>query len=78
MQPIRVKLLELSDKRKLLSRAKKLKDIMGMEKVYILRDLTQKQLMKDRVLREEVRKMKEAGAMNVRIFKGIIVSGEQN
>jgi len=42
-RPIRVKLTELSDKRRILSRAKNLKNKIGFERIYIVPDLTQEQ-----------------------------------
>lgn len=49
-----------------------------MEKIYILPDMTQEQQLKDKVLRDEVRRRKEAGEVNVRISKGTVISGGLN
>ena len=77
MRPLRVKLTELSDKRRILSRAKNLKNKIGMEKFYIVPDLTQEPQREDKRLRDEVKRLRDTGAVNVRISKGTVVADEQ-
>ena len=72
-RPIKVKFTEINDKRRVLSRAKNLKNKVGMETIYIVPDLTQDQQRDDKVRRDEVKRLKDAGAQNVRISKGMVV-----
>ena len=62
---------------RILSRAKNLKNRIGMEKFYIVPDLTQEQQREDKRLRDEVKRLRDTGAVNVRISKGTVVADEQ-
>jgi hypothetical protein len=55
-RPIRVKVEEFRNKRRLLIAAKKLKDMDGKRNIYIVQDLTMKQQEEDWKMREEARK----------------------
>jgi hypothetical protein len=76
-RPVRVKMIDLEDKRRILFRAKNLKKVNGMEALYIMQDLSKAQQDEDKKLRSEVRRLREAGETNVRISKGVIVIGER-
>ena len=52
---------------------KNLKNKVGMETIYIVPDLTQEQQGDDKVRRGEVKGLKDAGAQNVRLSKGMVV-----
>ena len=56
-----------------MCRGKKLRNVSGMDKVFIVPDLTLKQQDEDRKLREEIRKLKSSGVTNAKIFRGNIV-----
>lgn len=75
-RPVRILIVDNTCRRKLLARAKKLKDMTGKDKIYIAPDLTRKQQDEDRVLREEVRRRKQAGEQRVYISKGVVVIGD--
>jgi len=77
-RPVRVRLSEMQDKRRILVRAKTLKQKTGYEKIYIVPDLTRMQQDEDKKLRDEVRVRKNAGGVNVRIVGGRVVEGNAN
>ena len=77
-RPIRIKLNDLVDKRRVMFRAKKLRNVVGMERMYVVPDLTKVQQEEDRKLREEVRRMKDEGVASVKISKGSIVVEERD
>jgi hypothetical protein len=72
-RPVRIKVDDQSHRRKLLARAKDLKDKEGLDKIYIVPDLTRVQQMEDKKLREEVRRLRAAGERGVKIEKGAVV-----
>jgi len=76
IRPLRVKLTDLGDKRRVLSRAKNLKNEAGMGKIYIVPDLTKIQQTEDKKLREEVKSLRMAGIINVKISNGKVISEE--
>jgi hypothetical protein len=76
MRPVRVAIDDWAQRRKLLSKAKILKNISGMERIYIAPDLTRKQQEDDKVLRDKVKGFRSAGEQKVRIERGSIVAGE--
>ena len=71
MRPIRVKFVEINDIWRVVSMAKNLKNKVGIETIYIVPDLTQEQQRDDKVRRDKVKRLKDAGAQNVRISKGV-------
>lgn len=75
-RPIRIRVGDIVQKRKILASAKKLKNTVGMERIYIVPDLTWQQQEEDKKLREEVRQKRAKGEVNVRIIRGEVVSGE--
>jgi hypothetical protein len=72
-RPVRIKVDDQSHRRKLLARAKDLKDKEGLDKIYIVPDLTRVQQMEDKKLREEVRRLRAAGERGVKIEKEAVV-----
>jgi hypothetical protein len=77
-RPVRIKVQDATHRRRLLANAKELKKMEGMERIYIVPDLTRMQQDADRKLREEVRTLRRAGEVGVKIVRGIIVkSGEE-
>jgi len=61
-RPIRVKLGNWENRRRVLLKAKMLKDITGFENIYVCPDLTRSQQKEDKKLRDQVR--------DFRIIKG--------
>lgn len=76
-RPVRIKLVDVEDRRRVLSRARNLKKEEGMERLYIVPDLTKVQQEEDKRLRNEVKRLREAGETNVKIVKGVVVVGER-
>jgi hypothetical protein len=72
-RPVRIKVDDQNHRRKLLAGAKDLKDKEGLDKIYIVPDLTRVQQMEDKKLREEVRRLRAAGERGVKIEKGAVV-----
>ena len=77
-RPVRVRMIDAADKRRVLSRAKLLKQKTEFDRVYIVPDLTRMQQDEDKILREEVKNRRNAGALNVRIVNGRVVEGIVN
>ena len=75
VRPLRIKLNDVEDKRRVLSRARNLKKVEGMDKIYIVSDLTKTQQEEEKKLREEVKRIREQGDLTARISKGVIVRG---
>jgi len=75
MRPIRIKLNDVEDKRRVLNRARNLKKVAGFEKVYIVPDLMKVQQEEDKKMRDEVKRLREEGDSTARISKGAIVTG---
>ena len=73
---MRIKLNDVEDKRRVLSRARNLKKVEGMDKIYIVSDLTKTQQEEEKKLREEVKRIREQGDLTARISKGSLL-GEQ-
>ena len=69
---------DLTDKGRLLSRAKKLRYVPEMNKIYIVPDLTLVQQQEDKKLREEVKRLRENGVANVKIYKGKVLTDDRN
>jgi len=74
LRPVRIEIADLYDRRRILSRAKELKNTPGMERIYIVPDLTRLQQEQDLKLRTKFRELKrEPGMNNIKIEKGSIV-----
>jgi len=78
VRPVRIQVLESQHKRRILSKAKDLKKKEGYERVYIVPDLTRQQQFQDRQIKDEFRKLKGAGAVNIKIEKGQIIKKQDN
>jgi hypothetical protein len=72
-RPVRVKVDDQSHRRKILGRAKDLKTMEGMDKIFIVPDLTRVQQLEDKKLREEVKRLRASGERGARIEKGVVV-----
>lgn len=77
LRPLRVKVKSFEARNEILKRAKNLKENQSFEKIYITPDLTRKQQVVDKELRDKLRKYKEDGIQNVRIRGGKIVKNGQ-
>jgi len=83
-RPLRIRIEDIDQKRRLLSRGKKLKEAEEVElrRVYLAPDLTRMQQDEDKKLRDKLKELrdieskKEKGKKNVKITKGEIVSEE--
>jgi len=73
-RPLRIKLKDMEDRRRVLARAKNLKKADGMQGYYIVPDLTKIQQEEDKKLRNEVRRLREAGNTFARISRGVVVT----
>lgn len=73
-RPIRVKVENSQHRRRILTCAKKLKDIAGKENIYIAPDLTRQQQEEDKTLREEVRLRRTKGEVGVKISRGEVIA----
>ena len=73
-RPLRIKLKDMEDRRRVLARAKNLKKADGMQGYYIVPDLTKIQQEDDKKLRNEVRRLREAGNTFARISRGVVVT----
>jgi hypothetical protein len=76
-RPVRIRVDEQGHRRKLLARAKDLKGKEGLDKIYIMPDLTRLQQQEDKALRDEVKRLRTAGETGVRIEKGVVVIRKQ-
>jgi hypothetical protein len=72
-RPVRIRIEDQGHRRKLLGRAKDLKGMEGMDRIYIMPDLTRVQQLEDKKLREEVKRLRAAGERGVKIEKGVVV-----
>jgi hypothetical protein len=76
-RPVRIRVDEQGHRRKLLATAKDLKGKEGLDKIYIMPDLTRLQQQEDKALRDEVKRLRTAGETGVRIEKGVVVIRKQ-
>jgi hypothetical protein len=76
VRPIRIVVEDVVHRRKILSKAKELKNMVGKERTYIVPDLTRKQQEDDRKLRDQVKIFKGRGDVGVKIVKGQVVKGD--
>jgi hypothetical protein len=74
-RPIRVMIEDQESRRRILGRAKMLKGWNDTKKIYVVPDMTRMEQERDKVLRDEVKRRKDAGEMNVKIVKKVVVSG---
>jgi PHD-finger len=72
-RPIRIRVEDQSHRRKLLGRAKDLKSMEGLGRIYIVPDLTRVQQLEDKKLRDEVKRLRATGERGVKIEKGVVV-----
>jgi hypothetical protein len=72
-RPVRVKVDDQSHRHKILGRVKDLKTMEGMDKIFIMPDLTRVQQLEDKKLREEVKRLRASGERGARIEKGVVV-----
>lgn len=72
-RPMRVKVENSLHKKRILTNAKKLKDIVGKGNIYIAPDLTRQQQEEDRKLRQEVKLRRSRGEVGVRISGGEVI-----
>jgi hypothetical protein len=72
-RPVRIRVEDQGHRRKLLSRAKDLKGKEGLQRIYIVPDLTRMQQQEDKVLRDEVKRLRTSGENGARIEKGVVV-----
>lgn len=77
-RPLRLnlKLTKLSDKRRFFSGTKNLENKTGMERFYMVPDLTHEQQSEDKTLRNKVRRRRDSGAVKVRVSKNSEVADE--
>ena len=75
-RPVRVAIEEVDDKRKILNRAKLLKENSKYDKIYVCPDLTKKQQDEDKKLRDKVREFRNQGMVGVKIVRGEVVKEE--
>jgi PHD-finger len=73
-RPLRILVEDNGHRRKILSRAKELKGMEGKERIFIVPDRTRIQQDEDKKLREEVKRLRLAGGVRVRIVRGTVVS----
>ena len=75
---IRVTIEDQYTRRKILARAKNLKDKSATKKLFIVPDLTRLQQENDKKLRDKLRTLKAEGIQNVKIQKGEIIKTDGN
>jgi hypothetical protein len=74
-RPVRIEMEDMDLRRKVLSKAKSLKESVTFNRVFIVPDLSRSQQLVDRKLRDKVRELKKGGVKDARIERGEIVSG---
>jgi len=75
-RPVRVGVEDLKKRNALLSKARGLKEINGMDKYFICPDLTRQQQEEDKQLRDKLKSLRLEGETNIKINKGEIIRGE--
>lgn len=73
MRPLRIKIEDIGHRRMILTRAKKLKGMKGMEKIYIVTDMTRMQQEEDKKLRDKIKSLREDGELHVKIINKEVV-----
>jgi myosin heavy subunit len=74
---LKVELKSLEGKIEVLKRAKNLRHSEDFKKVFIVPDLTRKQQLVDKELRDQVKKFKSQGMQHVMISKGQVIKNEE-
>ena len=77
-RPLRIKVKDMSHKRKLLMKARELKGHPELHKIYVVPDLTRLQQLEDKKLRDQVKEMRKSGVKSARIMRGEIVREGRN
>jgi len=67
VRPIRIKLENFKDRRKMLKKASSLRTDKDFERVYVVPDLTRQQQDLDRKLREKLNSFKQQGESDAKI-----------
>jgi hypothetical protein len=75
IRPVRIEMKDMNLRRRVLSRAKTLKESMVFNRVFIVPDLTRRQQLVDRNLRDKVWELRRGSVKDARIERGEIVSG---
>jgi len=75
IRPLRIRMADMEDKRRVLYRAKNLKKVEGMQRIYVVSDLTKAQQEEEKKLRIELKRVRDEGDANAKISKGVIVPG---
>ena len=75
VRPLRIKFESLIDRQRLLARNKELRNKEGMDRIYIVPDMTKVQQEKDKKLREEVKTLRNSGEAGVKISRGEVLRG---
>lgn len=76
-RPVRITVDDLGKRRKLLARAKSLKEAVGgLEKFYIVPDLTRQQQELDKKLRDKLKTLRQDGVTDIKINRGEIIKGQ--
>lgn len=77
-RPIRIRVEDFSARRRILMKAKTLKDRDDdkLKKIYIMPDLTREQQKDDKTLRDKAKEFRTNGVTNVKIFKGDVIREE--
>jgi len=57
-RPVRIMIKENAHRRKLLANARELKTMAGLNKIYLVPDLTRLQQMEDKKLRDQVKELR--------------------
>lgn len=79
-RPLRLNVQDFDDRKRLLSRGKKLKD-SEFAQVFVVPDLTRMQQEEDKIIRDKLKEFRNTGRRNVKIIKGEIVEedgGQRN
>lgn len=76
IRPLRVRVKTFEGRNEILKRAKDLKEVLEFKQVFIAPDLTRKQQVVDKDLRERVKKFRTEGHQSVRIKSGKIIKNE--
>ena len=71
-RPVRIRVQDVGHRRKLLARAKELRNKEGLQKIFIVPDQTRMQQEADKVLRDKVKLLRRDG-VEARIVKGEVV-----
>jgi hypothetical protein len=74
-RPVRIEMEDMNLRRRVLSKAKTLKESTSFNRVFIVPDLTRSQQLVDTKLRDKVKELKKRGVKDARIERGEIVRG---